>query len=186
MRSRRRSTSGRGRTTCWNDAADFCAKLSRQDGLKPFYFRAGTTTKYWIGDKDDELVRAGWFGGNSGGRTHAAGELKANPLGLSDMHGNVWEWVEDAWEPTNYGKFAEKPAIDPSTPIFRLFPARGPGWQLEQHRVQLSRRGVDEHIVYVVQLDDGSHITLSHAEFATRFGWKNDPENATLLKLDGE
>ena len=110
-------------TVSWNDAAEFCAKLSQQEKLKPFYFRvgdtitplagtgyrlpseaewefacrAGTTTKYWMSDKDEDLVRAGWFGGNSGQRTHAAGELKANPFGLSDMHGNVWEWVEDCW-----------------------------------------------------------------------------------------
>ena len=72
----------------WNDAAEFCAKLSEQEKLKPFYFRAGetvtmlegtgyrlpteaewefacragTTTKYWIGDKDEDLPQAGWFG----------------------------------------------------------------------------------------------------------------------------
>ena len=127
----------------WNDAAEFCAKLSKQEKLKPFYFRvgetitpldgtgyrlpseaewefacrAGTATKYWIGDKDEDLVRAGWFGGNSGGRTHAAGELKANPFGLSDIHGNVWEWVQDGWDATYYGQFPEKPAIDPSRPF---------------------------------------------------------------------
>ena len=129
-------------TVSWNDAAEFCAKLSQKEELKPFYFRAGetitplegtgyrlpteaewefacragTTTKYWIGDKDDELVRAGWFGGSSGGRTHAAGELKANPLGLYDMHGNVWEWVEDAWELTYYGQLVEQSAINPNGP----------------------------------------------------------------------
>ncbi len=126
----------------WNDAAEFCAKLSKQEELKPFYFRAsetitpldgtgyrlpteaeweyacraGTNTKYWIGDKDEDLVRAGWFWTNSGGRTHAAGELKANPYGLCDIHGNVWEWVEDWWEPTYYEEFQEKPAIDPGVP----------------------------------------------------------------------
>jgi eukaryotic-like serine/threonine-protein kinase len=129
-------------TVSWNDAAEFCAKLSKQEELKPFYFRAGetitpldgtgyrlpteaeweyacragTTTKFWIGDQDEELVRAGWFGTNFGGRTHAAGELKANPYGLFDIHGNVFEWVEDWWEPTYYGEFQVKPAIDPIAP----------------------------------------------------------------------
>ncbi|QDU21949.1 bifunctional serine/threonine-protein kinase/formylglycine-generating enzyme family protein [Urbifossiella limnaea] len=130
-------------TVSWNDAAEFCAKLSKQEKLKPFYFRAGetitpldgtgyrlpseaewefacragTATKYWIGDKDEDLVRAGWFGGNSGGRTHAAGELKANPFGLSDIHGNVWEWVQDGWDASYYGQFQDKPAINPNSPF---------------------------------------------------------------------
>jgi len=130
-------------TVSWNDAAEFCAMLSQQENLKPFYSRAGdtvgpldgtgyrlpseaewefacragTATKYWIGDKDEDLERAGWFGGDSGGRTHAAGELKANPFGLADIHGNVWEWVQDGWDPTGYGQFQEKPAIDPNSPF---------------------------------------------------------------------
>ncbi|MEI8383844.1 MAG: SUMF1/EgtB/PvdO family nonheme iron enzyme [Planctomycetota bacterium] len=127
----------------WNDAAEFSAKLSKQEKFKPFYFRAGetitpldgtgyrlpseaewefacragTTTKYWIGDKDEELMRAGWFVGNSGDRTHATGELKANPFGLSDIHGNVWEWVQDGWDATYYGQFQDKPAINPNSPF---------------------------------------------------------------------
>lgn len=44
--------------------------------------------------------------------------------------------------------------------------------------------GIEEQIVYVAQLDDGSHVTLAPADFAQRFGWKNDPSKATLLKLD--
>ena len=125
----------------WNDGADFCAKLSEQEKLKPFYVRAGetitpldgmgyrfpteaewefacrsgTTTKYWVGDKDEDLAHAGWFGGSSLLRTHAAGELKANPFGLFDVHGNVWEWVQDGWEPNYYRQFQEKHAIDPTS-----------------------------------------------------------------------
>lgn len=127
----------------WNDAAEFCAKLSQQEKLKPFYFRAGetitpldgtgyrlpseaewefacragTTTKYWIGDKDEDLERAGWSGTNSGGRTHAAGELKSNPFGLHDIHGNVWEWVQDGWDASYYGQFPEKIAVNPGSPF---------------------------------------------------------------------
>jgi formylglycine-generating enzyme required for sulfatase activity len=126
----------------WNDAAEFCAKLSEKEKLKPFYFRAGetvtmldgtgyrlpteaewefacragTATKYWTGDKDEDLPQACWFDANAGGRTHPVGELKANPFGLFDIHGNVWEWVQDWWEPTYYGQFQGKPALDPNGP----------------------------------------------------------------------
>jgi len=130
-------------TVSWNDAAEYCVKLSQQEKRKPFYFRAGetitpldgtgyrlpseaewefacragTATKYWIGDHDEDLVPAGWFGGISGGQTHAAGELKANPFGLYDMHGNVWEWVQDGWDGSYYGQFFVKPAINPGSPF---------------------------------------------------------------------
>ena len=77
---------------------------------------SGTTTKFWTGDKDEDLARAGWFTGNSGGRTHAVGELAANPFGLYDVHANVYEWLQDWWDPTYYGQFQEKPAINPSGP----------------------------------------------------------------------
>ncbi len=131
-------------TVSWNDAAEFCSKLSNQEELKPFYFRAGetitpldgtgyrlpteaewenacragTTTKFWIGDKDEDLMRAGWFRTNSGDRTHAVGELRANPYGLFDVHGNLWEWVQDCWNPTYYGEFTESPAVNPSGPYY--------------------------------------------------------------------
>lgn len=146
----------------WNDAAEFCAKLSQQEKLKPFYFRAGetitplegtgyrlpseaewefacragTTTKYWIGDKDEDLVRAGWFGRKSGGRTHAAGELQANPFGLYDIHGNVWEWVQDGWDATWYGQFSEKPAVNPSSPFSAVSQRviRGGYWNITASR----------------------------------------------------
>ena len=127
----------------WNDAAEFCAKLSQQEKLKPFYFRAGetitpldgtgyrlpseaewecacragTATKYWIGDQDEDLVRAGWFNVNSGGRTNVVRKLKDNPFGLYDVHGNVWELLQDGWDATYYDQFSEKPAINPNSPF---------------------------------------------------------------------
>ncbi len=123
----------------WCDAAEFCAKLSQKEERKPFYFRAGnqitaltgdgyrlptsaewefacragTTTKFCNGDQDQELKSVGWTQANSGRRTHAAGELLANPFGLYDLHGNVREWIEDVWLPTAYKEFAHQPAIDP-------------------------------------------------------------------------
>lgn len=45
--------------------------------------RAGTTTKFWSGATETDLSQADWFLMNSGHRTHAVGELKANPFRLS-------------------------------------------------------------------------------------------------------
>jgi serine/threonine protein kinase len=126
----------------WNDAAEFCTKLSKKESLKPFYnrtgdkitelkgtgyrlpteaewefaCRGGTATKFWTGDEDDELTNAEWFKKNSEMRTQAVGKGIANPFGLFDMHGNVAEWTQDRWQTTYYGKFKTAPAIDPTGP----------------------------------------------------------------------
>jgi formylglycine-generating enzyme required for sulfatase activity len=57
--------------------------------------RAGTHSRFYTGDTEGDLDRAGWYAKNSGNQLHPAGEKEPNPFGLYDMHGNVWEWVED-------------------------------------------------------------------------------------------
>jgi len=57
--------------------------------------RAGTTTRYSFGDaKTPDKAN---FADSSLQRTTEVGAYPANLWGLLDMHGNVFEWVEDNW-----------------------------------------------------------------------------------------
>jgi formylglycine-generating enzyme required for sulfatase activity len=99
---------GRGKrpviNVSWNDAKAYVKWLSEQTGKDyrlpseaqwEYACRAGSTGKYSFGDDVTQLGNYGWYDSNSDGKTHPVGEKQANTFGLYDMHGNVWEWLED-------------------------------------------------------------------------------------------
>ncbi len=99
---RRRPAKGVG----WYDAKAYVAWLSEQTGKQyrllseaewEYACRAGTETRYNVGDEitaEDACI-------DHRGSTEV-GSYLPNPWKLYDMHGNMWEWVEDCWHDSYY------------------------------------------------------------------------------------
>jgi formylglycine-generating enzyme required for sulfatase activity len=69
----------------------------------------------WCCEREADLPRHAWFSETSQGELHEVGRLEPNALGLFDMHGNVWEWVVDAYDAGFYARSPRRdPVLDPA------------------------------------------------------------------------
>jgi formylglycine-generating enzyme required for sulfatase activity len=91
--------------------------------------RGGTTAKYWWG----EQMKAGNSSCKGCGlpwmedRPPPVGSFVANPFGLYDMNGSVWEWVADCWHPSYKGAPADGSAW--AAPNCQSRVIRGGSWR---------------------------------------------------------
>ena len=104
----------------WNDAQAYIQWLNRISGKtyrlfseaeREYAARGGTQTAFWWGDSI--TTSQANFNGNSSYNGSPKGQYRqatvpvnsfsANPFGLYNVHGNVWEWTQDCWHETYAG-----------------------------------------------------------------------------------
>ena len=68
-----------------------------------FAARGKSKTAYSFGNRPSLLKNYAWYWENSAKKTHPVGSKSPNPYGLYDVHGNVWEWVQDHYSRASPG-----------------------------------------------------------------------------------
>ena len=143
----------------WQEAVAYTRWLSEQTGKRyrlpteaewEYAARAGTVTKYSWGNEIGRN-RARCFGcsnlWNNSWLPDPVGSFGANSWGLHDMHGNVWEWVQDCWNDSYRGAPRDGSAWESGDCSLRVL--RGGSWPRDpwflrsayRHRRSTSSRG---------------------------------------------
>lgn len=126
----------------WFDAIEFCNALSLREKFTPCYerngddvtivsgtgyrlpteaewefvCRAGTETPWSFGGQEAPFEQFAWVAGNGEFRSHPVGQLLPNAFKLHDLHGNLWEWCQDVFDPRYYESLTDAIAVDPLGP----------------------------------------------------------------------
>jgi formylglycine-generating enzyme required for sulfatase activity len=139
----------------WNDAQEFCARLSRManktyrlptEAEWEYACRGGTTTPFYCGETistdlanyDGNYTYGQGQKGEYREKTTEVGKFPANPFGLYNMCGNVWEWCEDGWHENYINAPTDGSAwTSPSTEYMLL---RGGSWYYNARHCRAANR----------------------------------------------
>ncbi|MDR0716324.1 MAG: formylglycine-generating enzyme family protein [Azoarcus sp.] len=132
----------------WEDIQVFIQRLNEREGTQGYRLpteaeweyaaRAGTPHMFSFGRKKWVRKHACYFS-TSGRSACPVGKRKPNPWGLYDMHGNVWEWVQDWYDPDYYASSPESDPPGPESGEMRIL--RGGSWHSALSPLRSAHRG---------------------------------------------
>ncbi|BAY26069.1 serine/threonine protein kinase [Calothrix sp. NIES-2100] len=167
----------------WNDAVEFCQKLSQKTGRTyrlpsesewEYACRAGTTTPFYFGETittdlanyDGKYAYASAPKGQYRQQTTSIGSFPPNAFGLYDMHGNLWEWCQDNYHENYQGAPTDGSAWLTSEMV--KFPLlRGGSWYNVPGYCRSANRiynPADNHNLYI-----GFRVVVSHEKSHSLF-----------------
>ncbi|MDR2165092.1 MAG: formylglycine-generating enzyme family protein [Zoogloeaceae bacterium] len=133
----------------WEEVQAFIERLNKKENTHKYRLpteaeweyaaRAGTTTLFSFGEKREATHHVCLWHLNQVYGTCPVGEKKPNPWGLYDVHGNIWEWVEDWYDPRYYETSPRNDPRGPATGTLRVL--RGGGWHSMLSPIRSANRG---------------------------------------------
>ena len=140
----------------WADVVQYLNWLSKitgrtyrllSDAEREYVTRAGTTTPFWWGSsitpaqanyKGNEVYSGGGSKGDYRYRTVPVESFAPNSWGLYNVHGNVWEWLQDCWNESHDGNPGDGTAREVGDCSKRV--ERGGGWSNSPSKLRSARR----------------------------------------------